>query len=182
MCTSATAKGDIEGSKDTVKVKEEYKGCTVPNFSNDTCQTYPPKLGIIYGRSLKGELMEASEYVGGPQVVVEKLEPEVAGQPFMKFACGTLTVQVTPMNAIFGRQVPTQVTPQLAYLSTVGELYFEEQPTIAGCGGARWLYENGSSPCEFAQATGSGGAIFSTPSWDDAQEVITYKKAVEIVG
>jgi hypothetical protein len=179
-CETDTVKGDTIGSKGVEKVKIVYKGCHETGNSINCGGTKKE----IKTESIKGELTEASETAGGPQTVVERLEPEAtsgAKAIFTKFKCGETKHEfpVVVKGQIFVRVSPVHTgTITEANLSTTGETFTEVKSAIAGCGVQKFLYEGGKAPCKFLKVEENGTEL--EPSANTSHDVLTFKSALAI--
>ena len=177
VCSSVSSKGDLEGARKIVKLKEEFHGCTL---NAESCQTKPTTPGLIVSEELAGELAEASETFGGPAEAVHRLKAAKAGRPLFKFACGAVnSLKIEATGTLIGLPQPLLSAPAAGSLSKAGEVRYEEKAAIAGCAQQRYLYVNGAGSCEFPFADVVG--FFAGPSWSVSSVNLSYQSAVEIV-
>jgi len=179
-CETDTIKGDTLGVKGVVKVKIVYKGCHETGLTVNCGGTKKE----IKTEAIKGELTEASEKSPGTTTVVERLEPEAVVAPkniFTKFKCGEVKHEfnVVVKGQIFVRVEETHTgTITEADLSTLGETFTEQKSVIAGCGGQKFLYENGTGACKFLKVEENGTEL--EPSWNTSNDHLTFKTPIAI--
>jgi hypothetical protein len=185
-CSSDESKGDIEGSKKTVKLKLTYLGCKETAHPATPCESKTTVLEKITTEFIKGELTDASETFGGATTTVNRLEPESVTKPyFAKFVCGTTghTINVEVKGKIFVGIAPVLASPEVGKLSLTGEAINQAQGPVAGCGWAtgaqRYLYENGAGACQHLKVVENTAEL--EPSGNISKDTVTYKTAIETV-
>jgi hypothetical protein len=165
-CTENTSKGSLTGPKSAAKIQVTYTGCGIPSLKV-TCQTNAKKPGEIKTEKIKGTLVYTEEAPG--KTVGTLFEPEGAAS-FVKFKCGTIEVNVT--GSVIGEAQPTN-TLSTSGKTILAEKAIEEKEGTKGCGKQQWLHVEGKGPCHFLEALGG-------PSWNIAEEELTYKVAVQV--
>ena len=165
-CSSFTSVGKVTGAKLVTKMSVKYAGCVgIVGGSSVNCHTSAPP-NKINTKKIDGELVEASETVGGPLTIALLLKPEVV-RPFAKFKCSTLNVEVKG-------EVLAAIGP-VAIPSHTAELRFEEKATEPfSCFKQRLLFVNGTAPCHNL-FTASGGSELI------AKDTITYSGTATMI-
>jgi len=164
-CQKDKGKGQIEAPDKTAKLKVEYKECVGEVGGKPVvCQKASTKPGVILTNALKGHLVKASEKPAGTEITANKLEPEVAGNPFAKFKCGTLTVEVNGGIIVRPEPIGSESTKGTSTNSLQGT---EPEP---GCTTQQLLYVNGAKPCVhlFTAAGNSENVSFDEVSFKAA--------------
>jgi hypothetical protein len=178
-CEKDTVKGDIEGpasagqpANKTVKLKVTYTQCEAPSISS-SCQKAPTKPGVVLTNPLKGVLVYASEKVGGPEIVANRLSAETKPE-FAKFTCGPKKeLSVVVNGAILARPEPINAASSEIAFSINAEKVKEEG---TNCSKQQLLFINAALPCEHL-STAAG------TSWNIAEDEVKYKaKKVKIKG
>jgi hypothetical protein len=185
-CAVVESKGSTEGSTKTVKLVSKFSACHLGGLKT-TCHTKLPTEaegegpGIITTASIKGHLAEASETKGGALVVAQELEPEKTPFEFAKFTCGKKgETKVSVKGKILFQPKPvfSGPTPEEKNDSLFGESIAEAKSVITGCGGQKFLFENGTGECLHLRTVENGKEL--EPSWDEFKTEQTSKSAIQI--
>jgi len=182
-CTAASTKGSIEGSTKVVKVVSTFTGCHLGGLSSK-CQNKLVSEGGVEGQikaaSTKGKLIEASEESAGPLTPTVVLEPEKTPFEFAKFVCGSKgEVKVSVKGKLIEQRTPVFTgTPEEANDSKLAKSIAEAKSVISGCGGQKFLYENGLTPCLHLKTIENGKEL--EPSWDEFKFSTEAASAIQI--
>jgi hypothetical protein len=144
QCTNVVMKGKVVGASDLLKVKFTYYTCETSN-SHAICNN---AAGRINTHKLKGELVDASENLGGPPIVGVRFEAEIASQTIATFQCGPTLMHWTGTMIALYQPISTA--------SQSINLRFDEKPPLAGCGQQQLLYAGSSTTCEHLAVTPFG--------------------------